>query len=205
MNDQTRGDGEGTTSASSGASAGDGAEPEGPTGLGHGAARGGGGHGGRDGSLRFAWAIATWFGCGRVPRAPGTMGTLGAIPLYLLVARGGQVAVAATALVVTALGIWAADVVARDLGKKDPQVVVVDEVAGLLVTMLPMRPPMGDISWRAIVVGFLLFRLFDVTKPWPVRGFEKLPGGWGIVMDDVFAGIYGGCVMVGLHAVGALP
>jgi phosphatidylglycerophosphatase A len=171
---------------------------------GHGASRGGGGDGGRDGSLRFAWAIATWFGCGKVPRAPGTMGTLGAIPLYLLVSRGGQVAVAATALVVTAVGIWAADVVARDLGKKDPQVVVVDEVAGLLVTMLPMRP-MADISWRAIVIGFLLFRLFDVTKPWPVRGFEKLRGGWGIVMDDVFAGIYGACVMVGLRAVGALP
>jgi phosphatidylglycerophosphatase A len=129
------------------------------------------------------------------------MGTLGAIPLYLLGARGGRVGVAAAAFVVTAVGIWAADVVARDLGKKDPQVVVVDEVAGLLVTMLPMR----DVSWRAVLVGFLLFRLFDVTKPWPVRGMEKLPGGWGIVMDDVFAGIYGACVMAGLHAVGALP
>ncbi|HEX4448215.1 MAG TPA: phosphatidylglycerophosphatase A [Polyangiaceae bacterium] len=197
MNNETRSDGDGDGDGEDATGAG---EHDDGGFDGHGAAPGGG----RDGSLRFAWAIATWFGCGKVPKAPGTMGTLGAIPLYLLVSRGGQVAVAATALVVTAVGIWAADVVARDLGKKDPQVVVVDEVAGLLVTMLPMRP-MADISWRAIVVGFLLFRLFDVTKPWPVRGFEKLRGGWGIVMDDVFAGIYGACVIVGLRAVGALP
>ena len=83
--------------------------------------------------------------------------------------------VAGGALAVTAIGIWAASVVARDLGKKDPQIVVVDEVAGMLVTMLPM----ADVSWRAILCGFLLFRLFDVTKPWPTRRFEALPGGLG--------------------------
>jgi phosphatidylglycerophosphatase A len=151
--------------------------------------------------LRFAWVIATWFGCGIVPKAPGTMGTIGAIPLYLLVVRGGRAGVAAAALAVTAIGIWAATAVARDLGKKDPQIVVVDEVAGMLVTMLPM----ADVSWRAILCGFLLFRLFDVTKPWPARRFEALPDGWGIVMDDVVAGAFGACVMVGLRAAGALP
>jgi phosphatidylglycerophosphatase A len=150
--------------------------------------------------LRFAWVIATWFGCGMVPKAPGTMGALGAIPLYLLLARGGRAGVAGGALAVTAIGIWAASAVARDLGKKDPQLVVVDEVAGLLVTMLPM----ADVSWRATLCGFLLFRLFDITKPWPTRRFEALPGGWGIVMDDVVAGIFGACVMVGLRAAGVL-
>jgi phosphatidylglycerophosphatase A len=151
--------------------------------------------------LRFAWLVATWFGCGMVPTAPGTMGSLGAIPLYLLVARGGRLGVAGGALAVTAIGIWAASVVAHDLRKKDPQVVVVDEVAGMLVTMLPM----ADVSWRAILYGFLLFRLFDVAKPWPTRRFEALPGGWGIVMDDVVAGGFGACVMIGLRAAGALP
>ncbi len=151
--------------------------------------------------LRFAWVVATWFGCGIVPKAPGTMGTIGAIPLYLLVAREGRAGVAIAALAVTAIGIWASTVVARDLGKKDPQVVVVDEVAGMLVTMLPM----ADVSWRAILYGFLLFRLFDITKPWPARRFEALPDGWGIVMDDVVAGAFGACVMLGLRALGALP
>ncbi len=149
---------------------------------------------------RFAWVIATWFGCGRTPGAPGTAGSVGAIPLYWLAFQAGRVGVAAAALAVTAVGVWASSVVARDLGTKDPQIVVVDEVAGVLVTMLPM----AHLSWRSVVVGFLLFRLFDVTKPWPIRAFEALPGGWGIVLDDVFAGVFGACVMAALQFGGAL-
>jgi phosphatidylglycerophosphatase A len=149
---------------------------------------------------RFAWAIATWFGCGKVPKAPGTAGSVGAIPLYWLAFQGGRGGVAAAALAVTAVGIWASSVVARDLGTKDPQIVVVDEVAGVLITMLPM----AHFSWRSVVVGFVLFRFFDVTKPWPIRAFEALPGGFGIVLDDVFAGAFGACVMAALHAGGVL-
>jgi phosphatidylglycerophosphatase A len=152
-------------------------------------------------ALRPAWLIATWFGCGWMPKAPGTMGSLGAIPLYLLVAQGGRGAVAAAAVAVTAVGIWASSVVARDLGAHDPQIVVVDEVAGILVTMIPM----AVVSWRAVLIGFVLFRLFDMTKPWPVRRFEKLPGGWGIVMDDVAAGVLGAVVMAVLRHVRVLP
>lgn len=148
-----------------------------------------------------AWTLATWFGCGRVPKAPGTAGALGAIPLYLAAARGGRGGVAVAAVVVTAAGVWAASVVARELGKKDPQNVVVDEVAGMLVTMLPMR----EVSWRAVAIGFLLFRLFDVVKPWPVKRFEKLPGGWGIVLDDVVAGALGAGIMAALRATRVLP
>jgi phosphatidylglycerophosphatase A len=150
---------------------------------------------------KIAWAIATWFGCGLVPKAPGTMGSLGAIPLYLLVARQGQPWVAVATVLVTAVGVWAASVVARELGKKDPQIVVVDEVAGLLVTMLPMR----EVSWLAVVLGFALFRLFDVFKPWPIRKLEQLPGGWGIVLDDIAAGIFGAAVMAGLRFARVLP
>jgi phosphatidylglycerophosphatase A len=149
---------------------------------------------------RIAWAIATWFGCGRMPKAPGTAGSVGAIPLYLVAMQGGQAGVAATALGITAVGIWASSVVARELGTKDPQVVVVDEVAGLLITMLPV----AHVSWQAVLVGFVLFRLFDSTKPWPIRWFETLPGGWGIVLDDVSAGAFGACVMAVLQARGVL-
>ena len=151
---------------------------------------------------KTAWAIATWFGCGLVPKAPGTMGTLGAIPLYLVVAREeGRVGVAVAAVLVTGAGVWAASVVARELGKKDPQIVLVDEVAGLLVTMVPMR----EVSWLAVVLGFALFRLFDIFKPWPIRRFEALPGGWGIVADDVVAGVLAAGVMAGLRAAKVLP
>jgi phosphatidylglycerophosphatase A len=148
-----------------------------------------------------AWALATWFGCGRVPRAPGTAGALGAIPLYLVASRGGRAGVAVAAIAVTAVSVWAASVVARELGEKDPQNVVIDEVAGMLVTMLPMR----EVSWRAVAIGFLLFRLFDVVKPWPVKRFEKLPCGWGIVLDDVIAGALGAGVMAVLRATRVLP
>jgi phosphatidylglycerophosphatase A len=129
------------------------------------------------------------------------MGTLGAIPLYLLVARGGRPGVGAAALIVIALGIWASSVVARDLGRKDPQVVVVDEVAGFLVTMLPVR----EVSWLAVGLGFVVFRALDIVKPWPIRRFEALPGGWGIVMDDVVAGAFGAAVMSVLRLAGVLP
>jgi phosphatidylglycerophosphatase A len=148
-----------------------------------------------------SWVLATWFGCGLAPVAPGTVGALGAIPLYLLVARGGRVALAGAAAAVTVAGIWAASRVARELGKKDPQLVVVDEVVGMLVTMLPV----AVVTPRAIAAGFVLFRLLDITKPWPVRQLERLPGGWGIVLDDVAAGALGAGAMVLLEAARVLP
>jgi phosphatidylglycerophosphatase A len=147
------------------------------------------------------WALATWFGCGLVPVAPGTAGSLGALPLYLVAVRLGRGALAVTILVVTSVGIWAASRVARDLRQKDPQIVVIDEVAGMLVTMLPM----SVVSLRAVVVGFVAFRLFDMIKPWPVRDLEKLPGGWGIVLDDVAAGFMGAAVVAILRVARVLP
>ncbi|HEX8796466.1 MAG TPA: phosphatidylglycerophosphatase A [Polyangiaceae bacterium] len=148
-----------------------------------------------------AWTLATWFGCGRVPKAPGTAGTVGAIPLYLLLARTGRAGVGLAAMVATFVGVWAASVVAKQLSAKDPQVVVIDEVAGFLVTMVPVR----IVSWQAVLSGFVLFRLLDSLKPWPIRRAEKLPGGWGIVLDDVVAGVFGAAAMVGLHALKVFP
>lgn len=149
---------------------------------------------------KVAWAVATWFGCGFVPRAPGTAGTLGAVPLYLLAATHGRTGVALAALAVAAVGVWSASVVARETASKDPQIVVVDEVAGMLLTMTPVAHP----SWQAVAAGFLVFRLLDVTKPWPVRRLEALPGGWGIVLDDVGAGLAGACAMAALQAAGVV-
>jgi phosphatidylglycerophosphatase A len=145
-----------------------------------------------------AHALATWFGCGHVPYAPGTAGTLGAIPLYLALRPYGHASVALAALVLTGVGIWAADIVASDLGQKDPQIIVIDEVAGVLVT-LSVAPP----TWAALVAGVVFFRVFDQTKPWPARAAERrLPGGWGIVLDDVAAGLWGALGVVALHAAG---
>ena len=142
-------------------------------------------------TVRVAWTLATWFGCGLAGWAPGTMGTLGAIPIYLVASRFGWGGTSVAAVAVTGAGIWAAGVVARGMHGKDPQVVVVDEVAGFLVTMLGVR----SFSWSAVAIGFAVFRLLDITKPWPVRKFEALPGGWGIVLDDVAAGIAGALAM----------
>ncbi|HKP62356.1 MAG TPA: phosphatidylglycerophosphatase A [Polyangiales bacterium] len=146
-------------------------------------------------SLRIAYLLATWFGCGRVPRMPGTIGTLAALPLYWLLQALGSWGVAAGALAVTALGVWAADRVARSLGAKDPQIVVIDEVAGLLVALSP-----NVHGWSAVLFGVIAFRVFDQWKPWPAAQFEaNLPGGWGIVMDDIAAGSWVALLLVALR------
>jgi len=152
---------------------------------------------------RIAHVLAVWFGCGHVPRIPGTMGTLGAIPLYLALRPLGIAGVAAGAVVITFVGVWAASAVAAKTGLKDPQIVVIDEVAGFLVTMLGAYGSSG--GWRIIIAGFVLFRLFDQFKPWPARTVERRwPRGWGIVFDDVFAGVWSAAGIVGLRSVGIL-
>jgi len=149
---------------------------------------------------RVAYVLATWFGCGYTPYAPGTAGTLGAVPLYLVLRPYGLAVVLGVALVLTVVGIWAADIVAKHSGLKDPQLVVIDEVAGVLCT-LAFAPP----TWTGVVVGVVLFRLFDQFKPWPARAAErKLPGGYGIVLDDIAAGAWGAIVLLGLHSLRVL-
>jgi phosphatidylglycerophosphatase A len=146
-----------------------------------------------------AHVVAVWFGCGHVPVAPGTAGTLGAIPLYLLVRPFGPVAVAVAAAAITVVGIWAAGIVERRLGGKDPQIVCVDEVAGVLVTWIAAPP-----TTRALVVGLVAFRIFDQLKPWPARRAERLKGGAGIVLDDIAAGLWGAAVLIAGRAIGWL-
>jgi phosphatidylglycerophosphatase A len=151
-------------------------------------------------SDRVATALATWFGCGFFPKAPGTAGTIGAVPLYLVVAPHGSMAVLLAAAAATLVGIWAAERVGRRLGTHDPQIVCIDEVAGVLITLAP-----APRSWLALVVGVVLFRVLDVIKPWPARLAErKLPGGWGVMLDDVFAGAWGAALVFGAHRLGWL-
>jgi phosphatidylglycerophosphatase A len=144
---------------------------------------------------RVAHVLAVWFGCGHLP-APGTMGTLGAIPLYLLLRPLGRGVVAVAAVVLTAVGIWAADRVARRLGTKDPQIICIDEVAGVFITWIAAPP-----TTAGLVVGVVLFRICDQLKPWPARRAERrLPGGWGVVLDDAFAGAWAAAGLLLAHA-----
>ena len=146
---------------------------------------------------RLAYILAIWFGCGRFPKMPGTAGTIGALPLYLLLARGGPAAVAVGAALVTLVGVWAATQVVRKTGLRDPQIVCIDEVAGVLIT-LAAAPG----HWKGILAAVVLFRIFDQWKPWPARWAEKLSEGWGVVMDDVFAGLWGALVLLAARALG---
>ena len=136
--------------------------------------------------------VSTWFYLGLIPFAPGTFGTLGAIPLYYLLAQTSTyIYVVATVLIIF-ISIWSAGVAEDIFQKQDPGQVVVDEVSGYLITMLLVPPTVTN-----IVIGFFLFRLFDITKPPPVRSLERLHGGAGIVLDDVAAGVYS-CVSLHL-------
>jgi phosphatidylglycerophosphatase A len=104
----------------------------------------------------------------------------------------GLLAVAAAALVVTVLGIWASGVVERKLAVKDPQIICIDEVAGVFVTWLAAPP-----SWTGLAAGVVLFRVFDQWKPWPARAAERrLAGGFGVMGDDIAAGVWGALVLL---------
>ena len=146
-----------------------------------------------------ARVIATWFGCGYAPKGPGTAGSLAAVVIAWLLYESIRITpfgVGLLGLLFLLPAIWSADVVAKVDGLKDPQIVVVDEVVGQWITLAgAMRLDLRPLNWKSFLLGFALFRLFDIWKPWPVRSFEKLPGGTGIVMDDVMAGVYGALVL----------
>ncbi|MHB8215424.1 MAG: phosphatidylglycerophosphatase A family protein [Candidatus Sulfotelmatobacter sp.] len=143
----------------------------------------------------LATLIATFFGIGRMRPGPGTWGSAATMLLWAALASGlaassrTPVAIALAALVVL-VGIPAATRVARGCGTKDPQFVVIDEVAGQLVALIAV-----PLAWKSFLAGVILFRVFDILKPPPVRQLEAIPEGAGIVLDDVAAGFYALAVM----------
>lgn len=145
--------------------------------------------------VRFATVVATAGYVGFAPFAPGTFGSGVGLAVYAAVAVSNSWVVEAIVLaVIVVVGIWSAEHVERERGK-DPGVVVIDEVAGMLVTLAFL-----DVSVAGAVVGFFIFRLLDVIKPPPARRLENLHGGPGIVLDDVMAGIYSNLALRGLIA-----
>jgi phosphatidylglycerophosphatase A len=129
--------------------------------------------------------IGTVFGCGYSAFAPGTVGSAAGVLLFWPMAHSGWPWQAAASVVLFVIGSVAAGRVAQLVNRKDPGIVVVDEVVGQWVTLtaLPFTPFTAGL-------GFLLFRVMDIVKPWPARDLEDVPGGWGIMLDDVAAGIY---------------
>lgn len=136
---------------------------------------------------RLVTILATWFGSGLSPVAPGTAGTLAAIPLYLLMARLPLGPYLLATLAFTLLACWVAGEAEEIYGAKDPGKIVIDEVAGYLVTMAASGPP----TLVTVLAGFLLFRLCDIIKPFPARWVDRrMKNGWGVVLDDIVAGLY---------------
>jgi phosphatidylglycerophosphatase A len=131
--------------------------------------------------------IATWFGAGLLPLAPGSWGSLAALPCaWVICALAGHVGLAAAAILAFAAGCWAAEAVARASGSKDPGFIVIDEVAAQWLVLVA-----APLDWRAYLAAFILFRVFDITKPWPARAIERrVAGGLGIMLDDVAAALY---------------
>jgi phosphatidylglycerophosphatase A len=146
---------------------------------------------------RFFLVLATGFGVGYSPVAPGTLGTLLAIPVYYFLSNISSPIYEITLIGFFFLSVWISENAEIFFGKKDDQRIVIDEMMGFLITMLWVPK-----TTHFIVIGFFLFRLFDILKPFPIRRLEKrLKGGYGVVLDDVMAGVYANII---LHLVGRI-
>jgi len=144
--------------------------------------------------------IATVFEIGRFPFAPGTVASAAALPLAWLISRSaGPYVLCGAAFLAAAIGVWASDEYMRETGKNDPSECVIDELAGqwLACALAPLSLP-------GFALAFVLFRLFDITKPWPVSAAERLNGGLGVVADDMVAGLFAGLIVSAASTLGAI-
>ena len=144
--------------------------------------------------IALATALSTWFGCGYSPVAPGTAGSLAALVLAIganKVTGAGPLHFLLAGVALIAPAVWAADRLAASIGKKDPSLVVVDEVVGQWITLAGAT----HLNWKSWGLAFLLFRVMDIVKPPPARQLEALRGGTGIIADDAMAGIYAALVL----------
>ena len=135
---------------------------------------------------KTALLLSSWFGAGLMPKAPGTFGTLAAVPLVMALNYIGGFYGALFLMIFIPIAIWSSGLTQRILGQDDPSEVVIDEVAGFLLTLFLLPS-----SWLILFLGFVVFRFFDILKPVPIGMLEKkVPGGTGIVIDDLLAGVY---------------
>lgn len=139
---------------------------------------------------------ATWFGCGYLNPAPGTWGTLGAIPFGILFyALGGPILLFVAVCVIIPLGLWAAHNFGKASGDHDSKMIVIDEVAGMWIALIP-----AALNPFLIIVAFLAFRFFDILKPWPISFFDKkMENAAGVMLDDVVAGIFAALCVIGIN------
>ncbi len=133
----------------------------------------------------FSRALATGFFVGYVPLAPGTAGSIAAIFLYWAIPGSESLFFIFPVMALLIGGAWAAGRVERELGVKDNQIIVIDEIVGTLVTLMAVEK-----RWLWLLTGLVLFRCFDILKPPPIRAAEKFAGGWGVMLDDLVAGLY---------------
>lgn len=137
--------------------------------------------------------LASWFGFGFLSPAPGTWGSLGALPFGILIyALGGEIYLLCAAVIITIIGLWAADRFDKDMGGHDSKMIVIDEVAGQWIALIP-----AALNPFLIIIAFITFRFFDILKPWPIGYIDKhVKGAAGVMFDDVVAGIFAAiCVM----------
>ena len=151
-----------------------------------------GGEGKGEGKIiRFIILFATGFGVGYSPIAPGTLGTLIVIPIYYFLSNIPSPLYEITLIVFFFLSVWISENAEIIFKKKDDQRIVIDEIMGFLITMLWVPKTI-----HFILIGFFLFRFFDILKPFPIRRLERtLKGGWGVVLDDVMAGLYANVIL----------
>ena len=137
-------------------------------------------------SGKISLILATWFGVGLIPGAPGTFGSLAAIPFFIVISYAGSIYTGLSLIVLFSVAVWTSDISRKLLKKNDPSMVVIDEVAGLFVAVFLL-----PVSIKSVLLGFLLFRIFDILKPYPIRLIDrKMKTGLGIVLDDIVAGIF---------------
>jgi len=146
--------------------------------------------------------LTSCFGLGRLPLAPGTWASMPPMIVFVVMAESGapamliSVIMAIIVLIASAVCIKFAPYAIAATGKTDPREVVADEVAGQALTLIPVAALSPANIWTAAILAFLLFRLFDIVKPWPIRRLEMLPAGWGILADDLLAGVYAAALIL---------
>lgn len=152
--------------------------------------------------LHPALLLATWFYSGLAPKAPGTMGSLAALPFaWIIIERFGALGLCLAIIAVFFMGLWASKVYMVETGKTDPGEIVIDEVAGQWIACLPIAAMTSTIPLTIgpMFLAFVAFRVFDIYKPWPIKIFDQRHDAYGVMMDDVIAGFFAAIILIGFY------